>query len=235
MRRSRGHVISVWLSVAVAFVIGIFGPCGVAGQKSPKEIEYELKAAFIFNFMRFMEWPEGKIQANRACDQQHRPTDENGDEALPPLKVGIIGDNPFGQAWVPIAERTIRDREIIVVQVQGMDRYVKDADDEQKKKDTYYKEYADVLRRCDVVFISKSQEAYVEMLLALLAGNAVATVSDIDHFTQRGGMFGFVIEKQRVRFDIHLERAETEQITIRSQLLELARRVHQPEPSEEKQ
>jgi len=41
--------------------------------------EYELKATFLFNFARFVRWPETAFQS---------PSD--------PIIIGIIGDDPFG-------------------------------------------------------------------------------------------------------------------------------------------
>ncbi len=223
----------MWLVVAALCAIGTVGPHSVAWGTSPGEVEYELKAAFTFNFLRFIEWPEHKIQANRVYDQAHGPGGQDAHEAetLPPLRIGIIGENPFGRAWDPIAERTILDREIVVAEINGMARYTTDPHEAQNTRNRYYRKYAAELRRCDLVFISTSEDMYLEMLLGLLAGHAVATVSDVADFAQRGGMLGLVMEQQRVRFDISLGHSNDEQIDIRSQLLQLARYVHRPESS----
>jgi hypothetical protein len=55
--------------------------CGIASaQSEPSEpSEYQVKAAFLFNFTKFVEWPEGSFEDPQA-----------------PIVVGIIGDDPFG-------------------------------------------------------------------------------------------------------------------------------------------
>lgn len=60
--------------------------------------EYQLKAAFLYNFTRFIEWPEGKIPAQ--------------DE---PLVIGIWKTNPFGtELQTTIGERKAHGRAIVV-------------------------------------------------------------------------------------------------------------------------
>ena len=51
----------------------VCGPGGVGGR------EYQVKAAFLFNFAKFVEWPESSFADARA-----------------PIVLGIVGDNPFG-------------------------------------------------------------------------------------------------------------------------------------------
>ncbi len=41
--------------------------------------EYQVKAAFIFNFTQFVEWPENSFSGNQS-----------------PLIIGVLGQNPFG-------------------------------------------------------------------------------------------------------------------------------------------
>jgi len=41
--------------------------------------EYQVKAAFLFNFTQFVEWPEGTFTSNQT-----------------PFVIGILGENPFG-------------------------------------------------------------------------------------------------------------------------------------------
>lgn len=59
--------------------------------------EHQVKAAFLYNFPNFVEWPE---------------------EALPdsatPLIIGILGEDPFGKAFAPFAGKTIKGRPVII-------------------------------------------------------------------------------------------------------------------------
>ncbi len=48
----------------------------VQAQSTPA---YQVKAAFLYNFTQFVEWPSGSYDGNRA-----------------PFVIGILGENPFG-------------------------------------------------------------------------------------------------------------------------------------------
>ena len=56
--------------------------------------EYEVKAAFIYNFAKFTEWPSA-------------PADR-------PLKFCVLGSDPFGAALDPLSGRTAQGRPISV-------------------------------------------------------------------------------------------------------------------------
>jgi hypothetical protein len=73
----------VWLSLA--------GGDGRTQEAQPQPTEYQIKAAFIFNFARFVEWP---------------PQAFNG--AKSPFIIGILGDNPFHDDL----EQTVRDKTV---------------------------------------------------------------------------------------------------------------------------
>ncbi|HXP59960.1 MAG TPA: YfiR family protein [Dongiaceae bacterium] len=62
-----------------------------AGETDTGPTEYQVKAVFLFNFAKFIEWPAAKL---------------GGPDS--PLVIGIIGDNPFGT----LLEETIKDQAI---------------------------------------------------------------------------------------------------------------------------
>jgi hypothetical protein len=62
----------------------------------PAAAEYELKAAFLYNFAKFVEWPEGGAAAE-------------------PLCIGVVGEDPFGPTLDRLlAGKTIHDRPITI-------------------------------------------------------------------------------------------------------------------------
>ena len=79
----------------VALVISIMGFTSSVRAIAPDSVpEYEVKAAMIYNFALFVEWPK-KVSPSS------------------PIAIGVLGDDPFG----PILESTFRrktaqDREI---------------------------------------------------------------------------------------------------------------------------
>jgi hypothetical protein len=47
-------------------------------------------------------------------------------------------------------------------------------------------------------------------------------VSDIPHFSERGGMIQFVLEKDKIRFEVNLTNAERAGLKLSSELLKVA-------------
>lgn len=64
----------VWLGI----LLGLLVP--VRSQAAQTASEYQVKAAFLYNFTKFVRWPEDALP------------DKNS-----PLVIGILGDDPFGQ------------------------------------------------------------------------------------------------------------------------------------------
>ncbi len=84
---------------------------------------------------------------------------------------------------------------------------------------------------CRVLFISSSEESRLKDILAALNKTSVLTVSDIPRFTQRGGMIQFVLQEDRVRFEVNLASTAEAGLTLSSELLKVAvavRRSAQP-------
>jgi hypothetical protein len=69
--------------------------CVVAQSRQPTE--YEVKAAFLYNFAKFAEWPADVY---------------SGPEA--PFVFGILGHDPFGNAIDALEKRTINGRTVQV-------------------------------------------------------------------------------------------------------------------------
>lgn len=60
--------------------------------------EYEVKAAFLFNFARYTEWPEGAFA-----------------DAEAPLVFGVLGEDPFGELLDRTVEgKRLHERPIVV-------------------------------------------------------------------------------------------------------------------------
>ena len=75
LTRGRGHARLLTLCV------GIATSCVSASADTPSrhELEYRVKAAYLYNFAVFVTWP-----------------DEDG-ASLDPIVVGVLGDDPFGE------------------------------------------------------------------------------------------------------------------------------------------
>ena len=80
-------------------------------------------------------------------------------------------------------------------------------------------------RGCQILFIGESQQKRAPSLLTRIQGNPILTVGDTEHFVQDGGMIGFLLEENKIRFEINLEAAEHAKLRLSSRLLALAKRV----------
>jgi hypothetical protein len=78
---------------------------------------------------------------------------------------------------------------------------------------------------CHILFINETEERDLSGILAALDEAAVLTVSDMPDFSKRGGMIQFVLQGDRIRFEINLEGAEKSHLILASELLKVAASV----------
>lgn len=72
---------------------------------SAKPSEYEIKAAFLYNFTKFVEWPEGTF----AADSE-------------PFVLAVLGQDPFGKDLDSVlAGKTFGDRELVIRRYADLD------------------------------------------------------------------------------------------------------------------
>lgn len=76
---------------ALAFAFFLLGRVASDAAGSSGPAEYELKAALLYNFARFAEWPTGTFQSD-------------GDAFV----IAIVGEDPFG----PVLDEAVRGRAI---------------------------------------------------------------------------------------------------------------------------
>jgi hypothetical protein len=84
---------------------------------------------------------------------------------------------------------------------------------------------ADGRERCDALFIPESEGAHAAELLERYKNTATLTISDAPGFVKKGGIIGFVIVEDRLRFDINERAASKKRLKISAKLLELARDI----------
>ena len=174
--------------LAVAMLV-----CTRAQPENPPKgpSEYQVKAAFLYNFVKFVEWPA-------------TPAAQEG-----PIEICVLGKDPFGGALERVVEgKTVNDRALVI------------------------RHFGDIAaaRSCQVLFVSTSEAGRVSEIVKAVRGWSVLTVSEINRFSERGGIINFLMEGQRVRFRINTKMAASAGLTISSKLLELA--VVRPEDKE---
>jgi hypothetical protein len=190
-------------------------PSNAAKKKDANQAEYEIKAAFVYNFMKFIKWPDSKKNTLNGSDKKPKP-----------ITIGILGKNPFGKAFDPVLDKKVDNRPIQLVEIESFKIFRRDYQTSAKAIQAYREKYKKTFRTCEIVFISDTEKMYTDELLAILSDQAILTVSDLPEFAQKGGIVGFVIDRKKVRFEINLNSAKREDLQIRSQLLGLAKKVY---------
>src|SRR6266853_4239034 len=78
---------------------------------------------------------------------------------------------------------------------------------------------------CRILFISSAEENHLKQILAALEKSGVLTVSDMPDFSRQGGMIQFVLEGDKVRFEVNLASAEAAKLIVSAELLKVAATV----------
>jgi hypothetical protein len=81
------------------------------------------------------------------------------------------------------------------------------------------------LKDCQMIFISKSEQASIAAILASLEGTNILTVGETEGFAKMGGEIGFVVDGDKVRFEINPGAARRAGLGFDLRLLRLAARV----------
>jgi len=169
----------------------MFG-AAVITRAQPPPTEYEIKAAFLYNFAKFVDWPAAAFS-----------------DSLAPFVIGIVGTDPFGpQIDHALAGKTVHGRRLAVR------RYAQAA----------------LSGGCQLLFFGEADSTALRRGLQSVAGSTVLTVGEADAFLDLGGAIRFVLESNKVRFEIDVSAAETARLKISSKLLRLARTLRGVEP-----
>lgn len=91
--------------------------------------------------------------------------------------------------------------------------------------DIINKSYNETLLECNVLYIDRTKEQYLDTILKKLNRINILTISDINYFVEKGGMIGFFEKDGAVRFSINKRSSDKSGIFISSKLLKLAKKV----------
>jgi hypothetical protein len=181
-RRASGPRLAL---VALAAMGQICAAGRASGQGTSSE--YAVKAAFLFHFAQFVEWPAAAFR-----------------EASSPYVYCTVGLDPFRG----VLETTLRDK---VVGGRGFEvRHLKQLQEAQD---------------CHLVFVGEEQKRQIGQAVAGLRGRPVLLVGESEHFVDEGGMIGFLLEDNKVRFEVNLEATEKAGLKVSAKLLALAKTV----------
>ena len=188
MRNLPGETFGFGLIVKVVLLFQLFGSGFVlnvlAETNDLTSGEYKIKAVYLFNFLKFTEWTEVKFLGL-------------GDT----IRITILGEDPFGDAFESLEGRTIKGKILQITQISSIQN----------------------LEPCHLLYISNSEKDYLEQVFKFVDNSKMLTVGETELFTQLGGIIGFLIEDNTVQFVINLSAADRAGIKFSSQLLQIAR------------
>ena len=190
-----------WLASAI-------GPTVYAQETRSKE--YQIKAAFLYNFVMFVD----------SSRLQQAPQEAEAVDPNEPILIGILGQDPFEEAFEALKGKHLKNRPVAVKRFQGFDAF---ADDDGHVPTRHPQ--MDAITKCHVLFICASEWRYRHAILGPIRKLSILTVADTPGFLEVGGMINFVIEDKKVRFEINTAAAERAKLQIRAKLLRLAKRV----------
>ncbi|HEX3623999.1 MAG TPA: YfiR family protein [Verrucomicrobiae bacterium] len=171
--------ITVWLCAAVL--------AGIPANAPAQSKEYQIKAAFLFNFAQFVNWPSTAFTETNA-----------------PFCIGILGDDPFGQALDQTVQgETVDNRKIIIERSKNIGD----------------------LKNCQMIFVSRSEKKHINEILANLDSQPVLTVGEVEGFAESGGDIDFYLAGPKVRFEINPTATQSDGLKVSSQLLSLGKIV----------
>ena len=176
----------LWMAAVPLLLLG----AGVAPTAPPLAAtlptDYEVKAAFLYNFVKFVEWPARALEG--------RDT----------VVIGVLAEGPlFATLERTLAGKTVGERRIVA------------------RRLTSGAEAA----TCHMVFLGATFAPQIPDILKGLDGASMLTVGESEGFAEAGGMIGFAVEANKVRFEINRGAAEHAGLHLSSQLLKLATNV----------
>lgn len=149
--------------------------------------ETEVKAAFLYHFTAYIEYPPDAFSSSQA-----------------PFTIGVLGKgNILSALQQAVRGKNVKGRAIVVKQV-GVGQE---------------------LRECHIVFVMDAEGKNLPRILEILGDAPVLLVGESENFAAKGGMIGFFVEQNRVRFEMNIDAARRAHLTISSKLLSLARIV----------
>jgi hypothetical protein len=187
--------------VVLALVAAIaVGASPAVAQDEAANHEYELKAACLYNFGLFVQYPPAVLG----------PKDT--------FIIGVLGKDPFGAALNRVAMiKTIDGRPIAIRHFKAVDDYTKchilfiatdsaavEGEVEEKKE---------------------TSEERLAALLGKIKDAPVLVVTEAPGLAKRGAIVNFYLEDNKLRFEINKNAAKKHSLQLSSRLLNLSKIV----------
>lgn len=159
----------------------------VAAVSAQSVTEDQVKAAYLFNFAKFTEWPSevfGKADAA--------------------MNFCLLGRSPVTDELDSSVRGKNIDGHMIVIR---------------------HLHAPEEIKGCHLVFLAANAGKQQQKLVHFAKGTPVLLVAETSGFARAGGTINFVVENERLVFEVNINAAENSHLKISSKLLALARIV----------
>jgi len=154
--------------------------------------EYQLKAAFIYNFGQYVTWPNGAVPGNDST-----------------FVIGVLGRDPFGENLNRVAaSKTIMKKKIVIRRFDSASQYTPC-------------HMLFVASTGTAASAEKSAEDRVKAALEKTNGSPVLVIADSKGLAPLGASVGFFVESNKVKLEINKTAATRAGLTISSKLMAL--------------
>ncbi|MCC6073192.1 YfiR family protein [Massilia sp. GCM10020059] len=158
---------------------------GLARPQAP--LESAVKAAYLYKFATFVEWPEGSFA---------RPDSV--------LQIGVAGNDALAEHLArTVGGRSVNGHAVAIRKVRR----------------------GESTAGLHILFVGVQDRATIGDYLQAARGQSVLTVTDTDEALALGSMVNFVVDGQRLRFEVALENVATSRLRISARMLAAALRV----------
>jgi len=156
-------VLRAWIAAfALPAILLAASPAAAEAPRPPRPTDYAVVAHYLAVFSRYVTWPSP------------------APAAAEPLRIGVLGPNPFGSALATVlAGKSLRGRPLVAVYATDIEQ----------------------LAGCDVVFINYTDADRITDALATLGGKPVLTILYRGELVDSAAT-GAVIELVRVRSNV---------------------------------
>lgn len=165
------------------WLCGFLLVCLGAPALADSPLEYRIKTAFLYNLARMVDWPGAGVLS------VHQP-----------FTICFIGEEPFGDALLGLAEKQV-DKRPIALQTHIVLGQVQD---------------------CEMLYIGASEDGRLEAVLAEVAKQPILTIADHPGFGHRGVIANLLRVEQKIQLEFNREAAEKAKLTPSPTLLKLA-------------
>jgi hypothetical protein len=147
--------------------------------------EYQLKAVFLWRLAQFAQWP------GEAFDSSDNP-----------IVIGVLGENPFGDALeAAVRGETAHGRKLVV-------RYFRSTQE---------------IKTCHILYMGPSVARQIKDVNASLRGRSILTVSDVEGFARTyDGMVQFLTEQNKIRLRVNVKAVAAAGLVLDPRLLRAA-------------